>query len=72
MKIKVTIQEEGMTPYEFHIDKESHSDEYPYQTFFRRPAHPGASQDFDTPANIGTWIGQWIKDYIERVEEEEK
>ncbi len=70
MKISIVIQEEGFMPYEFHIDKEGHDEDYPYQTFLRRPGHAGSSLDFDTPTNVGQWVGQYVKDYMEFVEDE--
>lgn len=72
MKIKVTIQQEGYAPYEFHVDKEGHDKDYPYQTFLRRPGHAGLSSDFESPETAGAWCGQWVKDYIEMIEEESK
>ncbi len=66
MKIAITIQQEGMAPYEIHIDKEGHDKEFPYQTFLRRPGSAGLSTDFESPDAVANWAGMWIKEYIER------
>lgn len=72
MKILVTIQEEGYAPYTMSINNEGFDKDYPYATHLHRPGSAGLGADFESTATAGEWVGQWVKEYMEKTEEEDK